>query len=35
MKEELKREFIHFYLWDDSNHYENKCYLLLDVDVKK
>lgn len=34
LKEELDKEFSHIYSPNDSNHYENSCYLLLDVDYK-
>ena len=34
LKKELDNEFNSIYLPDDSNHYENSCYLLLDTDYK-
>jgi len=34
LKKELDKEFNNIYLSDDSNHYENSCYLLLDTDYK-
>ena len=34
VKKELDKEFSTIYSPDDSNHYENSCYLLLDVDYK-
>ncbi len=34
VKKELDKEFVDIYYPEDSNHHENSCYLLLDVDYK-
>ena len=34
ISKELSEEFNYIYSSTDSNHYENKCYLLLDIDYK-
>ena len=31
LKQELEKEFKNYYTSEDSNHYENKCYILVDI----
>ena len=34
IKKELEKEFRNYYTLDDSNHYENSCYIFLDKDLE-